>query len=179
MPIIIKWRFASADKWSDPASDPARDIREAKEQVRRRVGRYPNLFEMGPAVFNALTAHPKIKEQFKYTSSESLTTAMLAKYFDVEEVVVGKAVCLDDNAPEGADAKDVWGNDAALIYRPKGGNYQVPSFGYTYRLKGHPLVMKPYEDKTTDSWVYRVKEEWSPVLSGMDAGFLFQAPVDS
>lgn len=173
-----KMAFAGADKWSDPASDPAKDVKEAKEQVRRRIGRYPNLFEMGPAVFNALSEHPKIKEQFKYTSSDSLTTAMLAKYFDVDEVVVGKAVYLDDNAPDDEDAKDVWGNDAALIYRPKGSNYQVPSFGYTYRLKGYPMVMKPYQDDDTDSWVYKIKEEWAPVLSGMDAGFLFQAPVD-
>jgi hypothetical protein len=172
-----KMALVGADKWSDAASDPAKDVKEAKEQVRRRVGRYPNLFTMGPSVFNALSEHPKIKEQFKYTSSDSLTTAMLAKYFDVEEVIVGKAVYLDDNADDDADAKDIWGDDASLVYRPKGSNYQVPSFGYTYRLKGYPMVMAPYSDPETDSWVYKVKEEWSPVLSGMDAGFLFQSPV--
>lgn len=172
-----KMAFTGADKWSDPASNPASDIKEAREQVRRRIGRYPNLLTLGPEVFNALSNHPKIKEQFKYTSSESVTTAMLAKYLDVDEVVVGKAVYLDDNASDDADAKDVWGSDAALSYRPKGANYQVPSFGYTYRLKGYPMVMKPYQDNDTDSWVYKVKEEWAPVLSGMDAGFLFQSPV--
>ncbi len=172
-----KMAFAGADKWSDPNSDPAKDVKEAKEQVRRRIGRYPNLFQMSPAVFNALSEHPKIKAQFKYTSSDSLTTAMLAKYFDIEDVVVGKAVYLDDNAPDDADAKDVWGNDAALVYSSKGSNYQVPSFGYTYRLKGYPMVMSPYQDNDTDSWVYKMKEEWAPVLSGMDAGFLFQSPV--
>ena len=59
----------------------------------------------------------------------------------------------------------------------KGTNYQVPSFGYTYRLKGHPLIMKPYPDENTDSWVYKMKEEWSPELTGMDADFLFQSPA--
>jgi hypothetical protein len=172
-----KMALAGADKWSDPASDPHKDVQTAKEQVRRRIGRYPNLFTISPPVFNALSNHPKIKEQFKYTSSESITTAMLAKYLDVEEIVVGKAVYLEDNAPDDADAKDVWGNDASLTYRPKGSNYQVPSFGYTYRLKGYPMVMKPYADEETDSWVYKTKEEWAPVLSGMDAGFLFQSPV--
>lgn len=173
-----KMAFASAEKWTEPNSDPHKDVTEGKEQVRRRIGRYPNLLTLGPAVFNALTNHQKIKEQFKYTSSESITTAMLAKYFDVEDVVVGKAVYLEDNAPESADAQDIWGNDAVLSYRPKGSNYQVPSFGYTYRLKGYPMVAKPYQDNDTDSWVYKVKEEWAPVLSGMDAGFLLQSPVN-
>ncbi len=172
-----KVALLGADKWSDPESDPHKDVQEAKEQVRRRIGRYPNLFTIGPDVFNALSNHPKIKAQFKYTSSESITTAMLAKYLDVEEVVVGKAVYLEDNAGEVDDAKDVWGNDASLTYRSKGSNYQVPSFGYTYRLKGYPMVMKPFQDEDTDSWVYKMKEEWAPVLSGMDAGFLFQSPV--
>ncbi len=174
-----KLAFSGADTWDDPTSDPHQDVQEAKEQVRRRIGRYPNLLTLGPAVFNALSNHPKIREQFKYTSSDSVTAAMLANYLDVEEVIVGKAVCLEDHAPDEADAQDIWGNDALLTYRPKGSNYQVPSFGYTYRLKGYPMVMKPYSDNRIDSWVYRVKEEWAPVLSGMDAGFLFQAPVGS
>ncbi|PCJ03979.1 MAG: hypothetical protein COB16_19790 [Rhodobacteraceae bacterium] len=69
------------------------------------------------------------------------------------------------------------GDDAILSFRPKGTNYQVLSFGYTYRLKGQHLIMKPYLDENTDSWVYKMKEEWSPEFTGMDAGFLFQSPV--
>lgn len=172
-----KLALTGSDKWSTADSDPAKDMEEAKEQVRRRIGRYPNLLTLSPAVFNVLKFHPKIKEQFKYTSSESITTVMLAKYFDIDEVIVGKAVALDENASDDADAKDVWGNDAILTYRSKGSNYQVPSFGYTYRLRGYPMVMKPYADDETDSWIYKTKEEWAPVLSGMDAGFLFQSPV--
>lgn len=172
-----KASLAGADKWSDPDSDPAGDIREAKEQVRRRIGRYPNLLTLSPPVAAALKEHPKIKAQFKYTSSDSVTLKMLAQFFEIDEVIEGSAVYLDENADDDADAKDVWGNDAILSYRATGSNYQVPSFGYTYRLKGHPQIMKPYSDNTTDSWVYRVKEDWSPEMSGMDAGFLFQSPA--
>jgi hypothetical protein len=172
-----KMALLGADKWSDPASNPAKDMNEAKEQVRRRIGRYPNLLTLGPDVFNALKDHPKIKEQFKYTSSESLTAEMLAKYFDIEKVIVGKAVYLAENARDDEDAQDVWGNDAILSYTPKGNNYRIPSFGYTYRLKGHPLVEKPYDERNRKSWIYPVTEDWSPELVGADAGFLFQAPV--
>lgn len=172
-----KATFSGADKWSDPNSDPAGDIREAKEQIRRRIGRYPNLLTLSPPVAAALKDHPKIQARFKYTSSESITLEMLAKYFGIAEVIEGSAVYLDENADDDADAKDVWGDDAILSYRATGSDYRVPSFGYTYRLKGHPQIMKPYADSTTDSWLYRIKEEWSPVMSCADGGFLFQSPA--
>ncbi len=172
-----KMALAGADKWSDPASDPAKDIKEGREQIRRRIGRYPNQLTLGPDVYNALTGHPKILERFKYTSSESITAEMLAKYFDLEQVIVGKAVILAENAPDDADATDVWGNDAILTFTPKGSNYRIPSFGYTYRLSGHPLVEQPYEERNIKSWVYPVTEDWSPELVGADAGFLFQSPA--
>jgi len=76
------------------------------------------IIRMGPDVFNALNNHPKIKEQFKYTSSESLTAEMLAKYFNIEKVIVGQAVFLAENASDDTDAQDVWGNDAILSYTP-------------------------------------------------------------
>lgn len=172
-----KVALTGADKWSDPASDPAKDMDEGKEQIRRRIGRYPNMLTLSPPVFNALKNHPKITEKFKYTSSDSITVDMLAKYFDVDKVVVGKAVYLEDSDSDDADAKDVWGNDAILSFTSTRSDYRMPSFGYTYRLKGHPLVEKPYPERNVKSWVYPVTEDWSPELTGMDAGFLFQAPV--
>lgn len=172
-----KLALAGADKWSDPDSDPASDMKAAKEQIRRRIGRYPNTLTLGPDVLNALTEHPKIKEQFKYTSSDSITVQMLARYFDIERINVGKAVVLAENASDDEDATDVWGDDAILTYTPMGTNYQVPSFGYTYRLQGHPLVEQPYSERSHKSWVYPVTVDWSPELTGADAGFLFQAPV--
>lgn len=169
--------LTGADKWSDPSSDPAKDVKEAREQIRRRTGRYPNQFTMSPPVYNVLSAHPKIKEQFKYTSSDSVTAEMLAKYFEVDEVIVGKAVYLEDSDSDDADAKDVWGEDAVLSFTSKRGDYRTPSFGYTYRLKGHPMVEKPYSERNIKSWVYPVTEDWSPEMTGPDAGFLFRDPV--
>lgn len=172
-----KMAMTGSDKWSDPNSDPAKDIKTGKEQVRARIGRYPNKLTLSPAAYNALVEHPKTKEQFKYTSSSSITAEMLARYFDIEGVIVGRAVVLDENAPDDADARDVWANGALLSYTPTGGDFEVPSFGYTYRLRGHPLVEKPYNDRPYKSWIYPVTEDWAPVLTGMDAGFFFQNPT--
>lgn len=167
-----KVTLAGADKWTDAASDPKADVDAAKEAIRRQIGRYPNRMLLGPAAFLAATNHAKIKEQFKYTSADSVTEAMLARYFGVDEVVQGKAVYLPDGAAEADPAVDIWGNDVVLAYVPAAGNWMVPSYGYTYNLTGYPAVETPWYDRDIRSWKYPTTVERRPYLVGADAGFL-------
>lgn len=172
-----KLSLAGADQWSDPASDPAGDVEAAKDAVRRTAGIEPNRMVISKPVFSALKFHPKVTERFKYTSAESITAKMLANLFDLDEIAVGKASVLD-TADDNAPFTDVWGNAAVLAYvpaSPKG--MEEPSFGYTYRLKGHPFVEAPWWDDNRKSWVYGVTYERLPVLTGIASGFLFQNVV--
>lgn len=170
-----KVTLAAAARWTDPNSDPAGDIDAGKEAIRRSIGRYPTTLVLGATAFNALKRHPKIKEQFKYTSSQSITTAMLAAFFDVERVIVGKAVWLPENAADNAMASDVWGDDALLAYVPVNGNgYMEPSYGYTYELSGYPQVEAPWYRRENKSWLYPTTVERRVLLTGAEGGFLFQ-----
>jgi len=170
-----KATLAGSSQWSDPASDPKGDIDDAKSAIRRMIGRNPTTLVLGPDVFLALTNHPKIKEQFKYTSAESITETMLARFFQLREVVVGNGVYLPDGAADGSAATDIWGKDAILAYVPQGGNWMVPSFAYTYRLMGYPMVESPWYDRDVKSWKYPTTVERRPYMVGGDAGFLFTA----
>lgn len=169
-----KLALAGAAQWTDPDSDPKSDIDEAKEAIRRQIGRYPNRMVLGANPGKALKNHPKIKEQFKYTSADSITEAMLARYFDLQEVVIGKGVYLPDGAADTDLATDIWGNDAILAYVPSAGNWMVPSFAYSYRLTGYPMVEAPWYDRDVKSWKYPTTQERRPYIVGADAGFLIQ-----
>lgn len=169
--------MAGAEQWSDPASNPAADIDAAKDQVRAQIGVEPNRMVISKPVFVACKNHPKIKDQFKYTSSESITVAMLAAYFELETLAVGKSVILD-SAEDDAGFSDVWGKDAVLAYVPTDSRgFEEPSYGYTYRLKGHPFVEQSYWDNSKKSYVYGVTFDRLPLLTGADAGFLFKSVV--
>lgn len=169
-----KLTLAGTARWTNAASTPQSDVQAGSEAIRRSVGRYPNTLLLGPTAFNALRSHPAVKEQFKYTSRDSITAEMLAAYFDLRRVVVGKAVYLPETAPDSALATDIWGDDAILAYVPEAGNsYGVPSYGYTYELSGYPQVEAPYFERKNDSWMYPVKTERRPYLVGPEAGFLF------
>ncbi|WP_347268174.1 major capsid protein [Paracoccus sp. (in: a-proteobacteria)] len=167
--------LTGGDRWSNEASDPHADVSEAKEAIRRRIGRYPNTLTLGPSAFNGLVRHQKVKEQFKYTGRDSITAEMLAAYFNLKRVIVGTAVYLPETATDADPALDVWGDDAVLAFVPEtGDNFQVPSYGYTYELRGYPQVRKPYLEERNDSWIYPTTTERRVILTGAEGGFLFQ-----
>lgn len=174
-----KATLSGTDQWTNPSSDPKAMIKEAKAIVRRLIGRDPNKLTLGSDVFDALTDHPAIKDQFKYTSAQSITAQMLAQYLGLEEIIVGKAIYLPDGVPETAEATDIWGNDAILHYTTRNAapTFMEPSFAYTYRLAGMPSVMSPRYDADIMSWKYAMKIERRPYLLGADAGFIFKAAV--
>jgi hypothetical protein len=164
--------LASGSRWSDDAVDPTPHIEAGREAIRAAVGMYPNVALLGAKAFSAARSNPKILERFKHTSATSVTEEMLARIWDVDRVVVGKAVFA-----AGADDAfgDVWGGDVILAYTAVGsqGN-EVPSYGYTYEMEGHPLVEQPYWDANAKSWIYGVTYERQPVIAGADAGYLIQ-----
>ncbi|HEY9279767.1 MAG TPA: major capsid protein [Eoetvoesiella sp.] len=170
-----KVTLSGTDQWSDPASDPALQIRECGDTIRGRIGARPNVLVLSSDGFNVLAEHPKIIERFKYTSSASVTTEMLARLFNVRRVAVGEAVYMNEGDEQ---VQDVWGNDAVLAYVPERiSSARAPSYGYTYTLRGHPMVQEPYFERNVNSFIYPVSCERIPVMTGMDAGFLIQNPV--
>ncbi len=170
-----KAALTGTDKWSDANSKPKILIGDAQEVIRKRTGRRGNTLLLAGSVATKLKSHPGVLDQFKYTKSESVTMADLATYFDIENVIAGDAIYDTDDAT----SVDVWGTDAILAYVPPAGqrNMRVPSYGYTYQLRGHPFVEPVAWDKDHVSWSNNVFDEFSAELVGADAGFLIQAAI--
>lgn len=171
-----KLALAGADKWSDPASSPKEVVFDAKETIRKRIGRRPNTLVMGGAVGTKLQIHPKILENFKYTAQDSVTLAQLKMYFEVDNIAFGDAIY----DTEAGESVDIWGDDAILAYVPAaaaGRAMGLPSFGYTYQLRNHPYVAPARWEGGVRSWLNDVFDEFSPELVGADAGFLIQGAI--
>jgi len=172
-----KTTLTSTAQWSDYSgtSDPAKDIETAKEAIRAKVGQRGNTVVLGAAVFKALKLHPKILDRIKYTGRDNVTTELLASLFDVKRVLVGDAIYRN---AAGA-MTDVWGKFVVVAYTDlsSAADLGTPSYGYTYRLNGYPLVESPYQDRNAKSWVYPVTDELSPVIAAVDAGYLISTAV--
>ena len=169
-----KVTLTGGDKWSDYSgtSDPLQDVDDAIEAVRASRGMRPNTVNLSPRAFKAARRHPKVLSWFNNTNNRSVVSREdLAAAFGVQNVVVGDAVY--DN---GTATVDVWGSDVVVAFTQLGSlaSGGLPSYGYTYRLNGYPLVEVPYQDRGAKSWIYPVTDELSPVLSSAIAGFLIK-----
>jgi len=168
--------LSGTSKWSDFAnSDPIADIETAKEQVRSSIGRKPNTILVSAQVMSKLRQHPKIIDRIKYTGRDIPTPELLASLFGVK--VLKEAESIYANAA--GTFTDVWGNNVIVAFTEIGSvaDMGLPSFGYTYRLQGHPVVEVPYMDRNAKSWLYPITDEVSPVIAGSSAGYLLQTVV--
>jgi hypothetical protein len=168
--------LAGTTLWSDLTnSDPIGDVETGKEAIRADTGKRPNTLIVGPKVIKALRQHSKILDRIKYTGRDVPTPELLASLFGVSRVLVGDAIYTDAT---GAFV-DVWGKNAILAYTELASvaDMGAPSYGYTYRLGGYPIVEVPYQDRNAKSWVYPVTDEVAPVIAGATAGYLIQPAV--
>jgi len=117
-------------------SDPTTVVDDGKELILQTTGFEANTLVLAYKVFNKLKRHPVVRDQYKYTSAESITADMIAKVFDLERVLVAKAV--ENTANEGAVASMnfVHGTNMLLCHVAKNPGVLVPSAGYTFAWKG-------------------------------------------
>lgn len=126
--------------WSDDANgDPFTDIATAQTGILQGTGYLPNRLLIGWKVFQALRKHPLVIDRIKYTSqpdAKSVTEALLAQMFDVDEVIVSKGVY--NSAAEGlaASMSFISGSNALLCYAAEAPSLNAPTAGYTFAWSG-------------------------------------------
>lgn len=123
--------------WSDKTgSDPREDVDAGKEKVLSNTGFEPNTLILGYQTYRQLRRHPDVIDQNKYTNPDSINAAMLAGFFDIDNILVAKAV--KNTAKEGQTFVGGFthGKHALLAYvNPNPGPLQ-PSAGYTFAWSG-------------------------------------------
>jgi len=127
-------------QWNDPTSTPIKDITDAAEDIGELTGRRPNKLVLNSRVFNELRQHPDILDRKKFsslTTSKNVDEALLAQIFDLDEVMVARAV--ENTANEGAATSStnyVLDKGALLIHATNTPSLLVPSAGYTIAWTG-------------------------------------------
>ena len=166
---------AAGSKWDEAGSNPTLNVVDAVEQIRSKTGQRATTVVLGPRVYKAVRVHAAVLQQIRYDGGKQIATKDdLAKLWDVDRVVVGDAIWVDD----ANETHDVWGNVAIVAYTAVGSLTRfLPSFGHGYTLAGTPLVEAPYHERNPNAWMYPVAEEWSNEIVGQDAGYLIKDVV--
>ena len=124
---------------------------------------------IGYATWRVLKRHPKLKAILSDTRSRLVQLADLREIFEIENIVIGRAV----KANDAGVTTDIWGDNMVLAYVPKASGDRSPyepSFGYTLRKKGNPVVDTRTEDGKIE--LIRNTDIFRPFLLGADAGYL-------
>lgn len=172
-----KTTLATTNLWTHVDSNPFAHIEAAKEAVRKKIGRRPNVMEMGPAVLSALRMHPLVLDKLSTSTDRTpATVAQLQALFEIERIVEGQAI--QDVA--GAFV-DVWGNDAILAYVTPKSLQEMGSqnYGYTYQLRDRPVVEEGYLDRSKNSFMYPVADASQVVLTSADSAYLIKNAVNA
>jgi len=166
--------LAGNSRWDNAASDPSQDIAAGVEKIRSAIGMRPNTAIIGGKVYDkALKHHPKIIDRIKHTSRDSVTAEILATLWDIKKVWIGDMIAFDD---DGETPEDVWGENVVLAYTQQGTimDFGQPSFGFTYKLAGTPMVEMPYYKDDVRSWMHPVVVCYKAAIAGKDAGYLIR-----
>ena len=123
--------------WSaSSGSDPIGDVQTGINTVLTNTGYRPNVGVCSYAVFSILKNHADLVERYKYTTSESLTTTLIARTLGLDELYVMGSIV--NTADEGASASysQIGDKDMLLAYVPDSPGLMQPSAGYNFSWTG-------------------------------------------
>lgn len=123
--------------WSNyTTSDPIADVEAGKRAILSTTGFEPNTLVLGYDVFSKLKNHPDLVDRIKYTSSNVITADMMARMFEVDRVLVAKAVKATNNEGATEAYGFTHGKNALLCYSAPSPGLLQPSAGYVMSWTG-------------------------------------------
>jgi hypothetical protein len=171
--------LAAASRWdSASGGNPLKDIDDAIKTIWSGKGPGGLVAWCPIDVWNVLKKHPMVLDLFKYNGSSPgmATPEMLAGWFGLEKILVGKARKDTANRGQTASYSRIWGSDAFGIVRvDKGNSVRNVSFGKVFTDRAAPTSTTTYHaDRGTDGGYYvrSAIAESAPTVIANDAGAL-------
>lgn len=175
---------ANNDKvyWDDASSTPIEDVRQGKRYVLEETGFEPNKLTLGKATYDALVDHPDIVgriDRGQTTGAARANLVTLADLFEVDEVLVMKAVKNTSQKGQTASHSFIGGKHALLSYAPAMAGIMTPSAGYTFNWTGlvgsgnEGLRIKRFYLDAIESDRVEIDMSYAQKLIAADLGYFF------
>lgn len=150
---------AAADRWDGNDSDPLKQIQADRDALVAAGGMVPNRLLLGNAVWAQLKYHPILRKLFESTGTTP-SAERLADYFEVEQVVIGRAVYNTSKQGKTSSMAAIWGKIAFLYYFPPAApGLRTPTalaqFSWTKDTNGARQVIERYHDDRARSEIVR------------------------
>lgn len=119
-------------QWNDAASTPIDDVDRAVDSILSKTGYQANTLVLGQQVYRRLQRHASVKEQFKYSSSESITADMIGAVLDIPNVLIARAIKATNKEGQTLATDFIVGKVAWLGYVDPNPTLESPTAGLTF-----------------------------------------------
>lgn len=174
--------LAAGDRWdSASGGDPGAVIDTAKAALWTGNGPGILVGAMSLSVYNVLKRHPKILDTFKYSGGSTPMFAnlrMLAEYFELDQIIVGKARKDTANIGQTASYSRIWPDVFGLYRVSTTPSIRNVSFGYTFQDAPTQSDQTFLIDRGAKG-VYQCRSshaDTQKVIAG-DSGYLVTTPI--
>jgi len=170
--------------WSNYAgSSPIVDMVTYKDTVEALIGREPNKLIIGKQVYIQLKNHPDLIDLIKYTQRGQLTADLIASLFEVDRLLVGRAIYTttkEGTAEASVSYSRVWGKHGLMIYTPPAPSLMTPSAGYTIvwnRVAGANQYMQRFRREEAEADLLVINSYFTQKKTSASAGLFLSGAV--
>jgi hypothetical protein len=171
--------IAAPDRWDTATGgDPINDINTAL--AARWNGRGPGRVVAATSltVWNVLKVHPRLLDLIRGNRDGMLSREMFAQWFEIDELLIGKA--RKDTANEGQTASysRIWPDSFAIVRVATSPSIRNASFGYSVMEKA-PVQRMWFDPKSGEEggWYTQASLADQQLVVAGDTGYLLTTPV--
>jgi len=175
--------LSGTSQWSDYTnSDPVAEVEAHKATIQEAVQVIPNTLMLAYDVYAKVRLHPKVTERTQYMRLGTADPNTLATLFDVERVLVARALKNVAAPGQTPDLDYVWAKDAFLCYVPSRPAPKRVAFAYTFvwtmapgSVSGH--VVEVWRENRRKADMIRVQRYYDQKVIATGAIYLWKNAV--
>ncbi len=173
--------LSGTGQWSHADADPVAAVEAQKGTIMAAVQTLPNTLVVSYPVYAQLRMHAKVLARLP-AGTTAATEEALARVFDVERVLVGRAFKNTARPGQAPVMAYVWGKDALLAYVPARPGLKQMALALSFAwsgapgsVTGHRVELWREERRKADA--IRVQRYYDQKLIAAGAGFLWKSAV--
>lgn len=175
--------LAGTDQWSDLVnSDPVTAVEDQKGTIIEAAQVVPNTLILPYDVFAKVRLHPNVVDRAKFVTLGVIGPDILSQVFDVENVLVPRALQNTAAPGQSPSMSFVWGKDALLCYVPPRPALKQVALAYTFQWSAAPATLnghsvETWRDDRRKADMLRVQRYYDQKVIAPGAAYLWKSAV--
>jgi hypothetical protein len=170
--------LTSTDRWNDDSGgDPAGVVDAAKDALFPGMGPGMTIGVTNNLVYNVLRSNPVILEAYKYTKGGRVSRAQLADYFELDDILIGRARQNTANEGQTPSWSRIWPSVFAVLRVAKNPGRKNATFGVTFQSNSMLSTWFVPGDGGRGMYVTQQAYADVSVVTAVEAGFLITTPI--